>query len=136
MTGEWRVIAWTLDVAPAAYYEAAVEPDGLCKAQYFEREVRTRLGLAENIGEALLLCARHAETHRVAVPRGCTWRATSWELRAHGRYLVDVDNDASAHAVHVGERGHYEPLGRLADLGQALLACTQHASRQALREAV
>jgi len=132
----WRVISWTLDVAPDAYYEASIEPDGLCKAQYFERDVRTRLGLAENIGEALLLCARHAEAHRVRVPRGCSWRATSWELRSHGRYLVDVENDASAHAVYVSERGYYEPLGKLPDLGQAMLACTSHASLQALREAV
>lgn len=136
MDSEWRVISWTLDVAPDAYYEASAESDGLCKAQFFQRDVRTRLGLAENIGDALLLCARHAETHRVRVPRGCSWRATSWELRMHGRYLVDVESDATAHAVFVSERNYYEPLGKLPDLGQAMLTCSSHASLQALREAV
>jgi len=132
----WRVVSWTLDVAPDAYYEASVEPDGLCKAQFFKRDMRTRLGLSNNLGEALLLCARHGESHDVTVPRGCSWRATSWDLRQGDvRYMVDVENDGSAHAVRVG-RYSYEPLGRLPDLGQALVACSTHASLQAIREAV
>lgn len=124
----WHVVQWTLEIEPGVHYAIDVEENGSAIASFVTRDGREALTAFVSLGDAMAMCARHAERNEVQalVPGG--WRASSWSLAVHrhprrgGHYVIDVDPEGAARAVYASHDEHVS-LGVLPDLGHAISAC-------------
>lgn len=129
----WQVVEWTLDIEPGVFYLVEVEPSGAARALYVTRYDRLPISSAMSFGDALVVCARHAEKNEVQTLVAGGWRPSSWALpvaRAksrHARYVIDVEPDGAARAGYSSLDEHLT-LGTLPDLGHAIAACHKNES--------